>query len=287
MKARRKFDIFDFHIAYPLLIHWHLLKRFFKVPILINEHWSAYHFNFHVPLQNKLYRIKKIFNQNIPVIGVSKSLIDDIKKFAANENFPTYVLPNIVDKNFLHNQETASHARIFLMVSQWKWPKNPFTVIKAFSAFVNDGNPDFKLRIAGYGELWAEMKELVSSLKLDEKVFFVGKLSSDQIAHEMSNSMAFLHCSEYETFSVVCAESLCCGTPVIASAVGGIKEFINDTNGVLIPDNSVDSWYRALKKFAEAPVIDRTSVSTLAKKQFGSESVGKLYYDIVQKVYEQ
>ena len=124
------------------------------------------------------------------------------------------------------------------MVSLWKLPKQPMMIIKAFKKFV-DSHPNAKLIIGGYGPLWQEMIDTVHSYNLDHYVDFIGKLDSDQIASEMNKASAFIHISDYETFSVVCAEALCCGTPVIASAVGGIPEFIEDgKNGILINHNS-------------------------------------------------
>jgi glycosyltransferase involved in cell wall biosynthesis len=75
----------------------------------------------------------------------------------------------------------------------------------------------------------------------------VGKLSFAEAACEMQNASYFLHASNYETFSLVCAEALSCGTPVVASAVGGVPEYLNDKNGILVSDNTVESWTNCLK----------------------------------------
>ena len=49
LRARAwRYDVLHFHIAYPLLIHvrcWHWI---FRKPIIISEHWSAYHYDFHL-----------------------------------------------------------------------------------------------------------------------------------------------------------------------------------------------------------------------------------------------
>src|SRR5690606_19800960 len=63
-------DIINFHIAYPMLTYWRLLNLIVDKPIVITEHWSAYHFNFNVKNDRKLFRVKRIFSQQIPVIAV-------------------------------------------------------------------------------------------------------------------------------------------------------------------------------------------------------------------------
>src|SRR5690606_17503406 len=73
----RNADLINFHIAYPSLIHWHWIKKVFRRPVVITEHWSAYHFHFGVADASKLQPIKRIFRQGIPVIAVSNRLLAD------------------------------------------------------------------------------------------------------------------------------------------------------------------------------------------------------------------
>ena len=89
------YDVLNFHIAYPNLTYWHLIKRFFKPKTVITEHWSAYHFNFGV--NKSLPRVQRVFKQNIPVITVSKALGNDIKQFSG-ANFVDYTVPNVVEE---------------------------------------------------------------------------------------------------------------------------------------------------------------------------------------------
>ncbi len=288
MRTRKRYDILNFHIAYPLLTYWHLLRKFYKIPVVINEHWSAYHFDFNVRQKEKLHRIRKIFTRKIPVITVSKSLLDDLRRFANDANFQSYVIPNIVDNAVFKILDVPLQGKYtFFMLSLWKWPKDPFTIINAFSFLVKDGKSNFELRIGGYGPLEEAMKKLVIKLNLQNSVIFLGKLHSDEIANEMNKAQAFLHSSGYETFSVVCAEALCCGTPVIASSVGGIKELVDGTNGKLITANNTSAWYFALQNFVETCKFDRISISKTSQHHFSSESVGLQYIRALEQVYDQ
>ena len=279
----RKYDLINFHIAYPLLTFWHFIKIFVRIPIVISEHWSAYHFNFNVADTKKLRRVKNIFHQNIPVVTVSQALYQDIKKFSGSD-FPNFVLPNIVEKDvFNHKNHNEKDISYFFMISQWKWPKNPFVIIKAFAEFSKKN--DIELEFAGYGAQLDEMKELVNSLQIRGKVKFLGKLDSPQIATKMNEAIAYLHASEYETFSVVCAEAVCCGTPVVASAVGGIPEFINNSNGILVFNNSVQDWIRSLDSFILSKQhFNRQEISLKASRCFGKEEIGRRYACILKEV---
>ena len=127
------------------------------------------------------------------------------------------------------------------------------------------------------------MKELIFSLKIQDKVSFVGKLDSIQIAMKMREATAFLHASEYETFSVVCAEALVAGCPVVASKVGGIVEFVNENNGLLVIENKVGAWSTALETFSNN-LYDRAKIAEEASLKFSSSKVGKKYFKVLSKV---
>jgi glycosyltransferase involved in cell wall biosynthesis len=64
--------------------------------------------------------------------------------------------------------------------------------------------------------------------------------------------------SEYEAFGLVLLESLAQGTPVIASRVGGIPEFIEDERtGLLVPPGDVPALTAALQRLWSDPALAR------------------------------
>jgi glycosyltransferase involved in cell wall biosynthesis len=126
------------------------------------------------------------------------------------------------------------------------------------------------------------MKQMVSDYNLKENVTFLGTLSSKEIAEEMNSTNYFLHNSDYETFSVVCAEALMCGTPVIASNVGAIPEYLTDEMGILVNDNSVESWKKViLNSLEDNYLFNNQNIALNAKKIFSKEVIGKKYNSIL------
>ena len=73
----------------------HLFQNFIKKPIVITEHWSAYHLNFGV--KKELNRIKRIFNNKVTWITVSEALKNDLIRFSGNTALKAFVIPNVVD----------------------------------------------------------------------------------------------------------------------------------------------------------------------------------------------
>lgn len=96
-----------------------------------------------------------------------------------------------------------------------------------------------------------------------------------------------LVCSEYETFGRVAAESLCCGTPVIAFATGGLTEIVeHDVTGWLVPTGDVD----ALAEQIALSYIHRYNLRSIgfqasrsATRRFSMMPIALQYTDI----YEQ
>jgi L-malate glycosyltransferase len=287
-RINRSADLIQFHISYPSLTYWHLLKRFVKTPIFILEHWSAFHFKFGIKNEHKLKRIKRIFRQRIPVAAVSKALLSDIVRFSGTNEFKCYVLPNGVDTDVFSFNESYSGKKgnTLFMISQWNWPKEPLLFLRAFISWNSRQETKYILRVGGYGHQWELMKNLVVELGSGETIEFLGEMTGSDIAIEMNSSFGFIHCSGYETFSVVCAEALCCGTPVAGSAVGGINELINKGNGILVPENSVEQWCDALTQFTSAS-FDRAAIANEARTKYSLRNVGQQYLKIINDLIDE
>lgn len=282
---RKSYDRVNLHIAYPLALYLAPLKRRLKWKVAITEHWSAYHYHFHITKAQKLKRLQKMFHHGIPLIPVSAALGKDIQHFAERDDFPVHVIPNIVDgQHYSYLGEPLPEQPTFFMLSQWKDPKRPELALQAFQQLLQT-YPEAQLRIGGYGPQEPTIQAFIKDQKLETAIHFLGKLHAEQIRRELNSSWAFVHPSDYETFSVVCAEAICSGTPVIASAVGGIPDFITDQNGVLILENNLELWIKAWQTFMDRQAtFDRSSISALARQKFGKEQIGKRYYQILNNL---
>lgn len=81
---------------------------------------------------------------------------------------------------------------------------------------------DMVLIICGEGEEKTELFNKVKSLKISDKVMFVGNANREELAYFLSNSEVFLFASENEALSLVVLESLFMGTPVVTTDVGDV-----------------------------------------------------------------
>ena len=81
------------------------------------------------------------------------------------------------------------------------------------------------------------LQEIREELGLDDLVIFIGSRSQEDLAYYYSAAMACVMPSLYESFGMVALEAMACGTPVIASRVGGLTFTVRDgETGFLVPE---------------------------------------------------
>ncbi|WKA59071.1 glycosyltransferase [Planococcus shenhongbingii] len=172
---------------------------------------------------------------------------------------PIKVIPIGVDQAF-KVRGIRSHLRkksgydtpLFVFAGRLEETKGIFTLLEAFQLLVQKGNAGFtpRLLIAGGEE---DAIDSVARLPYDEKlraavkgieehVEFLGPQSQEQLALLFNISTATIVPSYYESFGMVAAEAQACGSPVIASDVGGLKNVVQDgITGLLVETkNEID-----------------------------------------------
>ena len=118
--------------------------------------------------------------------------------------------------------------------------------------------PDAELVLVGEdGGMRPALERLVATLGLAAHVHFTGFIADEQmLASGFSEARVFVLPSEYEAFGLVLLEALAQGTPVIASRVGGIPEFVEDGKaGRLISPRDPSAIESALLEVWDDPAL--------------------------------
>jgi len=230
----------------------------------------------------KLENIKRIFKQNIPLLLVSKSLLNDIEAFVEVENISAIVIPNVIDSKYFYYQERMPNKYItFFSLNEWRAIKNPFPMLEGFRLLYQK-NKKFKLVLGGYGELLDEMKAFVLRYHMSKNIIFIGRMDKREVANEMSKSDAYLISSKYETFSVVCAESLLSGTPIIGTYLSAVAEYAPKNSYLSFKDNIPQRWLESLEYFINnQEKYNKKRIASIVSKTLDNTAIKSVYKEVL------
>jgi len=117
-----------------------------------------------------------------------------------------------------------------------------------------------------------------------ENITFIGRIeNAKELAAYYENADVTLLTSKRETFSMICAESLCCGTPIIGFEAGApekialkeYSEFVEYGNTEMLK-NSLLSW--------TGKKLDKDEISEKARKIYSKKRMAEEYLQVYQDV---
>jgi len=272
-------ELIHSNVIFPCGIVAYLLSQKICCKTVISEHWSKVGKLLKHPLYSRI--ALKAYSKSSSVISVSKFLAARIEKLTGCKNIS--VIPNIVDTrlfSYKTKEKFIGTNLICTCVASWRLPKRLDLIIDSLSEYAGESGFRISLNVVGNGSQADSMKATKVNDNLTIK--WHGYLDKQSIAVLLKESHLFLHASEIETFSIVTAEALSTGTPVLASNKGALPELIHEHNGMLT-ENNLQDW---IKK--EGEIIHRTfDYETIARenqKRFSPESVGKSILEVYNKV---
>lgn len=273
------FDIIHAHFIYPDGVVAARLAKEFRVPFLVTEQASW------VPWLNTYPAVRRqaltAARDASKVLAVSRSLAKSIASFGVPEN-KIAVVHNIVEEsvfNLGQRPQSVTPPRI-LFVGIMRKVKAVDVLLRAFRLLLDSGF-DARLVIVGesfyasYARDYAELRELHTSLGLGDKVEFTGALAPPQVAEEMRKSSVVVLPSWRETFGAVLAESLACGTPVVATKSGGPEDIVNDEVGLLVEPGDAAGMADAIRNVVtHRERYEPQRLSESSHSRFGKDVVG-------------
>jgi D-inositol-3-phosphate glycosyltransferase len=110
-------------------------------------------------------------------------------------------------------------------------------------------------------EMTAEMSRLQllrNRYDIEDVVTFLGKRDQDTLPYYYSAAEAVVMPSHYESFGMVALEAMACGTPVVASQVGGLAFLVQDeVTGFTVPAGDPQALCSRLSTLIENPELRR------------------------------
>lgn len=128
-------------------------------------------------------------------------------------------------------------------------------------------------------EVKATMRRIIASHGMDDRVDIIGYVPDELMAPYYRQAELFVLPSKFEPFGMTALEAMACGTPVIASNLGGIKEnFTSGTDGMLVDPSNREELANAMVDLLEhsdrAGRIGKAGYRTAVEK-FSWEAIAK------------
>ena len=257
-----------------------IAKYIYRSPLIVTIH--SYRIDFYFPSIRLL--ANAIYSNCHSIITVSDGIKVAISSKYQYKNIKTIYNP--IDYKYIEKQELEAlnfDFKFILAVGRLQDHIKQFDqLITAYSKSKLPAN-DIRLVILGDGVVKQELIILAKELNLENKIIFEGKVNNP--FPYFKNAFFTILSSKNEGFSLVLAESLTCGTPVISfDCPSGPGEIINNLeNGILVKDQDFDQLIEAMNLMLENEELynhcKKNAKSSV--ERFSIEKIGKQWLELM------
>jgi len=228
---------------------------------LLSKRWAIPHvITFHTLAKTKLRALAagkehfsrtdseyKLMESADGILVLTQKEIQDIRQLYGEFTNKIAVVPPGIDIKMFHASGTSGardelnipkDSQMILFVGRIDPIKGLEILVQALSLIAS--KKDVFLYIVGGADeenkYLSSIKSLVEETGLGEKVVFTGPVAHDELRTYYNAADVFVLPSHYESLGFVAIEAMACGTPVVASRVGGIPSIVDHgSTGYLIP----------------------------------------------------
>lgn len=130
-----------------------------------------------------------------------------------------------------------------------------------------------KLVLVGDGPERGQLERCATELGVANRVRFTGALPRTQVLRHLAGARAAVLSSSWENLPHAAVEALAVGTPVLATAVGGVPEVVRDgENGLLVEPNDPQAFAAALRRVLDD---DALRARLAARARPSVEAIGR------------
>jgi len=240
----KNYDIIHFHefeLSFPFFSF--LIKK----PKLLHLHGIDYNFL-------RRHQISRFLLKHLAhlYISISRQMRKELVTLGIPENNIIY-LPNSINTNFF-TPKTQKEDNLLLFVGRISSSKGVHILIKSLQ-FLKEpvrlmiiGPPDWDIRY--YQSILKVIER--ENQKGRHNIQYLGGMEQTELVKWYQKASLFISPSFAEGFPVTILEALSCGTPVIATPVGGVPEVVkNYETGILVPPGDYKALASAIQYLLE------------------------------------
>jgi len=233
------YSLLDIQKLYPLTvtIH-HPITKDHRLEIENASNWkeklSSRRWHNFLPMQKK---VSPKLNRIICVSGPSKQ--DVVEEFLVNPENVEVILNGIDIEIFKPDSDSKVVENRIVTTASADIPlKGLRFLINALPRVLEDF-PEAHLVVIGKSPNESKIRQLIDDLHLNERISFKSNLSEEEIVDIYHTSQIAVIPSLYEGFGFGAGEAMACGTPLISTDSGGLKDVIGDS-AIKIASGSIE-----------------------------------------------
>ena len=234
----------------------------FRIPVIWTMHGSI------DTSGSKLYSnyLRIVAQSTKRIICISKYVQESVVKAGVSPDKLTVIYNGVDTKRFKPMEPLGPY---ITYIGRFEEVKNPSLFIDA-AAIIHKQYPLLEFKMIGDGSLFEECIEQATKLELNNVLQFEG-YKNDILPHIQASRILVIP-SRDEGMSIVAAEAMSCGIPIVATAVGGLVEVVSDgLTGILTEPNDAVSLANGILSIYSSPskaISFGAQARTLAKKKF-------------------
>ena len=242
--------------------------------------------------QNLNVRIQKLIrNWSISSSEVVITPSDHLKEFINRINPKTEVLKinNGIEITEFKRSKTPLHEFNILINSRLVVQKNIHLVIEAMGSIKN---LDINLKIIGEGGEFERLENIITDLKIQNRVKMIGKVENNLISEFLKTSNLFIQASDYEGLPHSILEAINYEVPILSTEVGGCKDLLdNGDRGFIIssPQNKqqiaekIDYIYENY----DIALTKAVAAKKYIQNKYNFSTQAKIYTEVFEKIMKK
>ncbi|MBD2326434.1 glycosyltransferase family 1 protein [Alkalinema sp. FACHB-956] len=244
------------------------------------------------------------------VVSTSPQELEHLRSWVSQDGY-IEIIPCGTDIERFHRQSKADarhqlgfgpQESIVLYVGRFDPRKGIETLVRAFAQSQAQLSPteanQRKLVIVGGsdphhidGQERCRIEQLIQELGIADRTVFAGQIGHDRLPLYYTSADVCVIPSHYEPFGLVAVEAMACGTPVVASDVGGLKfTVIPEETGLLVPPQDVDGFAHAIDRLLTDDLWTqklRRQAAARVQQNFSWAGVGAQLSDLYRRMLAQ
>ena len=200
------------------------------------------------------------------------------------------VIPNFVDTDLFRPAAAPDRVRgrgRAVHVSNFRPVKRVAWLLRAFALATRGTSAT--LTLVGDGPDQRACRELARELSIADRVTFLGE--RDALPELLASADVFALTSSEESFGLSALEAMSCGTPIVATRVGGVPEVVEDgVTGLLGPPDDIEGFSRRLAQLlfdAELSAKMGAAARATAEKRYTRSGVVAHYEGLYRELRER